>query len=109
MGYLFLAMAIIAEVIATSALKFSEQFTRPGPSLVVVIGYAIAFYCLSIVLKTIPVGVAYAIWAGIGIALITIAGAVLFRQIPDWPAIIGISLIVCGVMVINLFSGTIRH
>lgn len=109
MGYLFLAMAIIAEVIATSALKFSEQFTRPGPSLVVVIGYAIAFYCLSIVLKTIPVGVAYAIWAGIGIALITIAGAVLFRQIPDWPAIIGISLIVCGVMVINLFSDTIRH
>ncbi len=109
MGYLFLAMAIIAEVIATSALKFSEQFTRPGPSLVVVIGYAIAFYCLSIVLKTIPVGIAYAIWAGVGIALITIAGAVLFRQIPDWPAIIGISLIVCGVMVINLFSDTIRH
>jgi len=109
MGYLFLAMAIIAEVIATSALKFSEQFTRPGPSLVVVIGYAIAFYCLSIVLKTIPVGVAYAIWAGVGIALITIAGAVLFRQTPDWPAIIGISLIVCGVMVINLFSDTIRH
>lgn len=109
MGYLFLAMAIVAEVVATSALKFSEQFTRPGPSLVVVVGYAIAFYCLSIVLKTIPVGIAYAIWAGVGIALITIAGAVLFRQIPDWPAIIGISLIVCGVMVINLFSGTIRH
>ena len=109
MGYLYLTIAIIAEVIATSALKASEEFTKIGPSILVVIGYGAAFYFLSLVLKTIPVGIANATWAGVGIALIAIAGAVLFKQIPDMPAIIGMVLIVSGVVVINVFSKTVSH
>ena len=109
MGYLYLTIAIIAEVIATSALKASEEFTKIGPSILVVIGYGAAFYFLSLVLKTIPVGVAYAIWAGMGIVLIAIVGAVIFRQIPDVPAIIGMILIISGVVVINVFSKTVSH
>ena len=107
MGYLYLIIAIISEVIATSALKVSEGFTKLGPSILVLVGYGVSFYFLSLVLKTIPVGVAYAIWAGLGIVLITIAGAVVFKQIPDAPAIIGMILIVSGVVVINVFSKTI--
>jgi small multidrug resistance pump len=91
MGYVYLSIAIVAEVIATSALKSSEEFTRLWPSVIVVVGYAVAFYFLSLVLKTIPVGIAYAIWAGLGIVLIALIGAVVFKQIPDLPAIIGIS------------------
>ena len=109
MSYLYLSLAIIAEVIGTSALKASEEFTRLGPSLIVVIGYAAAFYFLSLVLKTIPVGIAYAIWSGLGIVLITVIGALLFKQIPDWPAIIGIALIVSGVIVIHVFSTMAHH
>lgn len=109
MGYLLLGIAIIAEVIATSALKASEQFTRLGPSLIVIVGYCVAFYCLSFVLKTIPVGVAYAIWAGLGIALIVVVGAVLFDQVPDLPAVVGLVLIISGVTVINVFSKTVSH
>jgi len=109
MGYLYLATAIIAEVIGTSALKATEGFTRPLPSLVVVISYALAFYFLSLVLKSIPVGIAYAIWAGLGVVLITLVSAVMFKQIPDLPAIIGMLLIVAGVLVINVFSATIEH
>ncbi|MBK1791625.1 DMT family transporter [Persicirhabdus sediminis] len=109
MGYLYLAIAIIAEVIATSALKSSEQFSRLIPSTIVVIGYATAFYFLSLVLKTIPVGVAYAIWAGLGIVLVAIIGAVFFKQTPDTPAILGMLLIITGVVVINVFSNTISH
>ena len=109
MGYLYLSVAILAEVIATSALKASEEFTKPGPSILVVIGYGIAFYFLALVLKTIPVGIAYAIWAGMGIVLITIAVAILFKQIPDMPAIIGMILIVSGVVIINVFSKTVSH
>ncbi len=109
MGYLYLAIAIIAEVIATSALKSSEQFSRLIPSTIVVVGYATAFYFLSLVLKTIPVGVAYAIWAGLGIVLVAIIGAVFFKQIPDTPAILGMLLIITGVVVINVFSNTISH
>lgn len=104
MGYAYLALAIIAEVVATSALKSSQEFTRLMPSLVVVLGYGIAFYLLSLVLKTIPIGIAYAIWAGVGIALVTIVSAILFKQMPDAPAVIGIALIVSGVVVINVFS-----
>ncbi len=104
MGYVYLAVAIVAEVIGTSALKASDGFTHFWPSVLVVLGYGAAFYFLALVLKTIPVGVAYAIWAGAGIALIAIVGAVLFRQVPDLPAIIGMALIVCGVVVIQLFS-----
>ena len=109
MGYLYLSIAIIAEVIATSALKASEEFTRLGPSVTVVIGYGIAFYFLSLVFKTIPVGIAYAIWAGMGIVLIAIIGAIMFKQMPDIPAIIGMALIVSGVVVINVFSKTVSH
>ena len=109
MGYLYLAIAIIAEVIATSALKASEEFTRLSPSIIVVLGYGAAFYFLSLVLKTIPVGVAYAIWAGVGIVLIAIVAAIMFKQIPDMPAVVGMVLIVSGVVVISVFSKTVGH
>lgn len=109
MTYLFLSIAIIAEIIATAALKASEEFTRLLPSIIVIIGFGIAFYSLSLVLKTMPVGVAYAIWPGLGIFLVTIAGIYLYKQIPDIPAIIGLSFIVIGVIVINIFSKTIAH
>ena len=109
MAYIYLAVAIIAEVAATTALKASEEFTKLGPSIVVIVGYGIAFYCLTLVLRTIPVGIAYAIWSGLGIVLIAIVGAILFRQIPDLPAIIGMALIVCGVVIVNVFSKTITH
>ena len=109
MAYSYLAIAIIAEVIATSALKASEEFTKVVPSLIVVIGYGATFYFLTLVLRTIPVGVAYAIWAGLGIVLVTIAGGILYKQIPDLPAVLGMGLIVAGVIVINVFSKTIGH
>lgn len=109
MGYLYLAIAIVAEVIATNALKASQGFTKLVPSLVVLVGYAVAFYLLALVLKTIPVGLAYAIWAGLGIVLVALAAALLFRQIPDLPGMIGMALIVAGVVVIGLFSNTTGH
>ena len=109
MEYLYLIIAIIAEVIATNALKASEEFTKLVPSIIVVVGYGAAFYFLSLVLKSIPVGVAYAIWAGLGIVLTAIVAAILFKQIPDFPAIIGMILIVSGVVVINVFSQTANH
>jgi len=109
MAYAYLFVAIVAEVVGTTALKASEEFTKLFPSIVVVVGYGIAFYFLSVVLRTIPVGIAYAAWSGIGIVLIAIAGAVMFKQIPDVPAIIGMSLIVAGVVVMHLFSKTIGH
>jgi small multidrug resistance pump len=108
-GYLYLTIAIIAEVIGTNALKASDGFTKPVPGIIVVVGYGAAFYFLSLVLKSIPVGIAYAIWAGMGIVLVAIAGAVVFRQVPDLPAIIGMILIIAGVVVINLFSKTVSH
>ena len=109
MGYVYLAIAIIAEVIGTTAMQACEGFTKPLPSIVVVVGYGFAFYFLSLVLKTIPMGVAYAIWAGLGIVLIGIAGAVVYKQIPDIPAMLGMALIVAGVVVINLFSKSVSH
>lgn len=109
MAYIYLAIAIVAEVAATSALKASEEFTRPIPSLIVIVGYGIAFYLLTLVLRTIPVGITYAVWAGAGIVLVAIAGVVLYKQVPDTPALIGIGLIVAGVVVINAFSKTIGH
>ena len=108
-AYMALGLAIVAEVIATSALKASEGFTRPGPSAIVVLGYGLAFYCLSLTLKTVPVGVAYALWSGLGIVLITVAGYVLYRQRIDAAALIGMALIVAGVAVIQLFSKTTTH
>lgn len=106
---LFLGIAIIFETIATSALKSSEQFTKLWPSVITVIGYAATFYFLSLALKTIPVGIAYAIWSGVGIVLITLVGIFMFKQVPDLPAIIGLTLIVIGVIVINVFSKTTTH
>ena len=108
-AYMALGRAIVAEVIATSALKASEGFTRPGPSAIVVLSYGLAFYCLSLTLKTVPVGVAYAVWSGLGIVLITVAGYVLYRQRIDAAALIGMALIVAGVAVIQLFSKTTTH
>ena len=104
MGYIYLAMAILAEVVATSALKASEEFSRLWPSVVVCVGYAIAFYALSLSLRTISVGVAYAIWSGLGIVLITLAGWVFYRQSIDVAGGIGMAMIVGGVAVIQLFS-----
>lgn len=109
MGYLYLAIAIVAEVIANASLKASEGFTKTMPSLLVIIGYGVAFYCLSLVLKTIPVGVAYAIWSGIGVALISIVGIVIFGQRLDLAAVIGILLIISGVVVLNVFSQSTIH
>ncbi|MCL7944912.1 multidrug efflux SMR transporter [Marinobacter sp. ATCH36] len=103
----YLSIAILAEVIGTSFLKSSEGFTRLTPSLVVVVAYIVAFYFLALTLKTLPVGVAYAVWAGAGVALIALAGYVFFGQSLDLAAMIGIGLIVAGVMVINVFSGSI--
>lgn len=109
MPYTYLAIAIIAEVVGTSALKASEGFTKIIPSTIVIIGYGVAFYFLACVLKTLPVGVTYAIWSGLGIVLVTITSMLLYRQIPDLFAILGMGLIVSGVVVINLFSKTIGH
>jgi small multidrug resistance pump len=107
--YALLAIAIVAEVIATSALRASEGFSRLLPATVVVIGYGIAFYCLSLTLKTIPVGIVYAVWSGAGIVLITLVAVVLYRQVPDVPAIIGLGLIIAGVAVLNMFSKMQAH
>lgn len=104
MTFVYLVLAIMAEVIATSALKASLGFTRPLPSMIVVVGYGVAFYLLSLVLKTLPVGVAYAIWAGLGIVLVTLVGIVVFGEKPDLPAVVGISLIVAGVVMLQVFS-----
>ncbi len=107
--WLLLAIAILAEVVGTSALKASEGFSRPWPAVVVVLGYAVAFYCLSLVLRSIPVGVAYAIWSGLGIVLITLVAWVVYGQTIDLPALLGMGLIIAGVLVLNLFSKTAAH
>ena len=109
MAYLQLGIAIIAEVIGTSFLKASEGFTKPIPTLIMLVGYLVAFYALSLTLKTLPVGVVYATWSGVGIALITLIGYFVFSQTLDWVAILGISLIILGVLILNLFSKSIAH
>lgn len=108
-AWLLLAIAIVAEVVGTSALKASEGFTRLGPSAVVVLGYGVAFYCLSLVLKSIPVGITYAVWSGLGIVLITLSAWWLYGQTIDTAGFIGMGLIVAGVVVLNVFSGTSLH
>ncbi|HYO65051.1 MAG TPA: multidrug efflux SMR transporter [Archangium sp.] len=108
-AYAYLAIAILAEVIATSSLKATAEFTRPGPSLLVVAGYATAFYCLTLSLRSIPVGIAYAIWSGLGIVLVAAADYVLYRQKLDAPALIGMAMILGGCLVINLFSRSSTH
>jgi len=104
-----LAVAIMAEVLGTSLLKSSAGFTRLWPSIGTALAYAFSFYCLSLALKTIPVGVAYAIWSGVGIVLISTIGWIFFRQSIDAPGLIGLTLIVAGVLVINLWSNSAGH
>lgn len=109
MHYLALFAAIVAETIGTSALQASQQFTRIGPSILVVIAYGVAFYLLSVTLRVMPVGVVYAIWSGLGIVLIALAGLFIFGQKLDFAAVIGLGLIVAGVVVLHVFSTTTLH
>ncbi|RUL74487.1 DMT family transporter [Dyella choica] len=108
-AWICLGLAILAEVIATSALKASHGFSQWVPSLVVIVGYGIAFYCLSLALRNVPLGIAYAIWSGAGTALIALIGVVLYKQKLDPAALLGIALIVAGVLVLNLFSNSKAH
>ena len=107
--WLFLSIAIISEVVATSALKASDGFSQFWPSLIVIAGYAAAFFFLSLTLRTIPVGVAYAIWSGVGIVLITVIGWLVLGQALDAPAIVGLALIIVGVVVLKVFSKSLTH
>lgn len=109
MKWFYLFLAIIGEVIATISLRMTEGFTKWIPSVLVILGYGFSFYSLSFVLKSIPVGIAYAIWSGVGIVLISILGLFFFDQKLDAPAILGIALILVGVLIINLFSKTTGH
>ena len=102
--YLFLTAAIVFETVATSSLKASQQFTRLGPTALMIVGYGLSYYCLSQVLKNMSLGVAYAIWCALGIILVALIGVVVFKQRLDFPAVIGMGLIVAGVVVINVFS-----
>jgi small multidrug resistance pump len=107
--YVYLGLAIVAEVAATSALKSAEGFTRLVPSLVVVVGYGAAFFLLSLTLNSIPVGIAYAIWSGVGVVLVSLFGWVFYQQGLDTPALIGVAMIIAGVIVINAFSKSVAH
>lgn len=108
-AYVFLVIAVAFETVGTSALQASQQFSRLWPSVLVVLGYALAFYFLALVLRTIPVGVAYALWSGLGILFIALIGLVVFGQKLDLAAMLGMGLIVAGIAVIQLFSGTVTH
>ena len=108
-GYLYLSIAIVLEVIATSAMKALDGFNKPIPLILVVVGYPISLFLLSLVVKTVPVGVAYAIWSGMGIVLVSITAYFIYQQKLDLPAIIGMSMIVGGVIVMQLFSTTTVH
>lgn len=109
MKWIFLLIAISGELVGTSALKSAEGFTKIGPSIVSVLGYVVAFYFLSLTLKDIPVGIAYALWSAIGIILVSIIGYFMYDQKLDTPAMIGIGFIVVGVVIMNLFSKSISH
>ena len=106
---LILLLAILSEVIGTTALKLSDGFTKLVPSLVVVAGYGASFYLLSISLKVIPIGLAYAIWSGVGIVLTVIAGMIIWKESLDWARVTGIVLIILGILIINLFSRITAH
>jgi small multidrug resistance pump len=108
-NWIFLLLAIVAETIATSALKSSDGFSKLWPSVIVVVGYAAAFYLLALTLKTIPVGIAYAVWSGVGVVLITLAGWLVYGQKLDGPAVAGIGLIALGLIVMNVFSKASVH
>jgi small multidrug resistance pump len=107
--YGLLVVAILAEVVATSALKASNGFRVPWPSVLVVVGYGLSFYCLSLSLRTIPVGVAYAIWSAVGQVLVTVIAWFLYRQTLDFAAILGIAIIIVGVSILTLFSNAVPH
>jgi len=107
--YLILAFAVLAETIGTTALQASQQFSKPLPSILVVVAYAVSFYLLSIALRTMPVGIVYALWSGLGIILIATIGWVVFGQRLDLPAVIGLLMIIGGIAVIHLFSATSSH
>ncbi|NUH64214.1 multidrug efflux SMR transporter [Sulfitobacter sp. S0837] len=109
MHYLWLFIAVIAETLGTTAVQASQQFTRLWPSVAVVVFYVISFYCMSLTLKVMPVGVVYALWAGLGIVFIAIIGFLLFGQRLDPPALLGIAFIICGILIIHLFSKTSPH
>lgn len=109
MTYIWLIVAIVAEVIATTSLKLSEGFSRLWPSVITILFYGVAFYCLSITMRTVPTGIIYAIWSGAGIVLIGAVGWIFLGQKLDWPAIAGMALIILGVLVINLFSKSVAH
>lgn len=108
-GYIYLAIAIAAEVVATTSMKAIDGFNKPLPLVLVIGGYAIAFWMLTMVVKSIPVGIAYAIWAGLGIVLVSIAALVIYQQKLDMPAVVGMGMIVSGVVVIQLFSSSTGH
>lgn len=107
--YIYLILAIVAETIGTTALQASQQFSKLGPSIIVIVAYAVSFYLLALALKTIPVGIAYAVWSGLGMVMIAAIGWVVFRQSLDVAAIIGLSMILGGVLVIHLFSNSVGH
>jgi small multidrug resistance pump len=107
--YIYLLTAVVFETIGTSALQASEQFTRPLPLVITAVCYVTTFYFLSLALRGMPVGIAYAIWSGVGIVLIALVGWVLYRQMLDTPALLGIALIIAGVLIINLFSRSVSH
>lgn len=108
-NFAILFFAILSEVIATTALKFSEGFTKLVPSIVVVAGYGLSFYLLSLSLKVFPIGVAYAIWSGVGLVLTVIAGVILWKETLDWARVAGIILILAGIILINVFSNVSAH
>ena len=108
-GYLYLSIASVLEVIATSSMKALDGFNKPLPLILVVVGYPVSLFLLSLVVKTVPVGVAYAIWSGMGIVLVSITANFIYQQKLDLPAIIGMSMIVGGVIVMQLFSSTTVH
>ena len=108
-AWMYLAIAIVPEVVATSAMKMTDGFTRPLPSLVTALGYMLAFYMLSLTLREVPVGVAYAIWSGVGVVLVSLVAWQLYGQKLDAPAILGMTMIIGGVLVLNLFSRSSAH
>lgn len=109
MKWIYLGIAIVSEVLASSALRASDGFTRLGPTMLLLVGYAVSFYFLSLTLRTIPMGIAYAVWSGVGICLICVIGWLVFGQTLDLPAVIGLALIVAGVVILNLFSKSVAH
>jgi small multidrug resistance pump len=109
MTYAYLLIAVALEVLATSALKETDGFTRLAPSLLTLLGYGLAFYFLSLTLRTFPVGIVYALWSGAGVVLIAAIGWIYYRQALDAPALLGLGLILAGVLVVNLFSDTVGH